>query len=232
MRLIPVIAVPAVALMALSGCAFAPRGPIVSETRDIDAATSVVLDTSGDLTISVGEPSLIIHAPAGVLERLTSSVHGGVLELGVKPGTPGFALGRISYELTLPSLEELEINGSGDIDSTVPGETLTIGINGSGDLDIDDIDASSVILEISGSGDVELSGRTDEFVLSVDGSADVRADELESGRVTIDLDGSGDIAVAAVTALDVSISGAGSVVYEGRPEVTQDISGMGEVTRR
>ena len=232
MRLLPLIALPAVAIVALSGCAFAPRGPVVSEDRDIDAATSVVLDSSGDLTIREGEPALTIHAPQAVLDRLTSTVKNGVLELGVTPGTPGIMLGKVSYELTLPSLESLEVNGSGDIDSDVPGDSLTIDISGSGDLDIDDIDASSVILDISGSGDVELSGRTDDFTLTIDGSADVRADELDSAVVTVDLSGSGDIAVAASDTLEVSISGSGSVVYEGRPEVTQDISGSGEVTRR
>ncbi len=232
MRLLPVIALPAVTVLALSGCAFAPKGPIVTEDRDIAAATSVVLGTSGTLTIREGEPSLVVSAPAAVLDRLTSSVSKGVLDLGVKPGTPGFALGRISYELTLPSLEGLEINGSGDVDSDVPGDDLVIEINGSGDVDIDDIEAGSVTLSISGSGDVELSGRTDEFTVSIDGSADVRADELDAAAVTIDLDGSGDLAVAASDTLDVSISGAGSVAYEGRPEVTEDISGSGEVSRR
>lgn len=229
MRLIPLLALPAVALVTLSGCAFAPRGPVVAEDRDIDAATSVVLGTSGDLTITEGEPSLTIHAPAAVLERLTSTVRDGVLELGVKSGTPGFLLGRLSYELTLPSLTGLEVNGSGDVESDVPGSRLSVEINGSGDLDLEGIDASSVALDISGSGDVELSGRTDDFTLSIDGSADIRADELDSDAVTVELDGSADIEVAASSTLDVSISGSGSVRYRGRPDVTQDISGAGEV---
>jgi len=232
MRLTPLIVIPAIALVTLSGCAFAPRGPVVSEDRDIDAATSVVLDTSGDLTIREGKPSLVIHAPSSVLDDLTSEVKDGVLVLGVKRGTPDFVVGKISYELTLPSLDGLEINGSGDIESDVPGESLTIEINGSGSLDIDDIDASAVTLEISGSGDVELSGRADELTIRIDGSADVRADELTSADVSIELDGSGDIAVAASSTLDVSLSGSGSVEYEGDPEVTRDISGSGEVSRR
>ncbi len=57
MRLLPVLALPALALVALSGCAMVPAGPIVSQSRDIDAATSVVLNTWGDLTIREGEPT-------------------------------------------------------------------------------------------------------------------------------------------------------------------------------
>ena len=232
MRIIPFLTIPSVALLALTGCALVPRGPVVSEDREIEAVTTVVLDTSGDLTIREGEPSLVIHAPASVLERLTSDVTGDTLTLGATPGSPGFTLSRVSYELTLPSLEGIEINGSGDVESDVPGDSLGITIDGSGDLDIEDIDASEVTIEISGSGDVDLSGRTDDFTLSIDGSAEVRADELDAARVSIDLDGSGDIAVAASDTLDVSIAGSGSVVYEGSPEVTQEISGSGEVQRR
>lgn len=231
MRPLPLVVIPAVALVALSGCAFSPRGPITTENREIDAVSSVLLDASGDLTIREGEPSLVIHAPASLLDRLTSAVKNGVLVLGVTPGTPGFALSKVSYELTLPSLESLELTGSGDIDSDVPGDTLSIDLSGSGDITIDAIDAASVTLDISGSGDVELSGRSDELSISLDGSAEVSAEELDSTRVTVELDGSGDISVAASSTLDVSISGSGAVEYKGSPDVTQEISGSGEVTR-
>lgn len=233
MRLLPVLALPALALVALSGCAMVPAGPIVSQSRDIDAATSVVLNTWGDLTIREGEPSIVIEAPSAVLDRLTSSVDDGVLVLGVTPGTPEFLVGKISYELTLPSLEGLEINGLGDVDSTVPsGATLRLEVNGSGQIDIRDIDASQVTLQIAGTSNVDLRGRTDEFTVSVDGSATVRADRLESARVSVELNGIGDLTVAASATLDVSISGSGSVVYQGRPQVTQNISGVGSVTGR
>ena len=230
-RLLPLIVLPAVTLVALSGCVFAPRGPVVSEDRAIDAATTVVLDTSGDLRIREGQPSLVIHAPASVLDRLTSEVRNGELTLGVKPGTPGFVLGRISYELTLPSLETLQINGSGDVDSEVSSDDLEVGIDGSGELSMNAIDASSVSIEISGSGDVELEGRTDELTVSIDGSADVDTERLDAARVSVDIDGSGDVSVAASDTLDVSISGSASVRYTGSPDVTEDISGSGDVSR-
>lgn len=231
MRLIPLIALPAVALVALSGCSLAARGPVVSEDRQIDAATSVVLDTSGDLTIAEGEPSLVIHAPAATLERLTAEVRNGELVLGVKPGTPGILLGRISYVLTLPSLERLELNGSGDVDSEVSASSLEVELNGSGNLDIDSIDASSVSLDLSGSGEVEFSGTADDLEVAIDGSGDVRLDELAAARAAVDISGSGDVSVAASDTLSVSISGSGSVEYSGSPEVEQEISGSGEVTR-
>lgn len=233
MRILPLLVVPTATLLALSGCALVPRGPAETENRDIDLASSVVLNTSGDLIIREGAPSLVITAPSSVLDRLTTSVDDGVLVLDATPGTPGFLLGRITYELTLPSLEGLEINGSGDIDSDVPtGSTLTLEISGSGDLDIEAIDATAVSLEIVGSGDVELAGSADTLDIAISGSGDVSSDDLDSADVSVEIDGSGDVSVAASETLDVSISGAGDVTYTGRPEITQQISGVGSVERR
>jgi hypothetical protein len=219
------------AAVTLSGCTLA-HGPVSSEERDIDLATTVVLDVSGDVTISEGEPALVIHASQSVLDLLTSDVRDGVLTLGAGPRTPSFLLGEIRYELTLPGIERIEINGSGDIDSDVPAGDLEIEINGSGDIDLSSIDASRVSLEISGSGDVELKGSTDEFAISIHGSGDIACDDLDAARVSVDIDGGGDVDVAASETLDVSISGSGTVVYSGRPEITQDISGSGEVRSR
>lgn len=225
-KALALVAISALALISLTGCA---RGPIVSADRDIDEASSVVLDTSGTLTIREGEPSLVIRASSTVLDRLTSTVRDGELRLGVTPGLPLVLLGEIRYELTLPSLERIEINGSGDVDSDVRGSSLAIEINGSGDVEIANIDASTVSLEINGSGDVSLDGRTDDLAIRIGGSADVGADALRAAAVTVEIDGSADVTVAAADTLDIDISGSGSVRYVGRPEVTQDISGAGDI---
>ena len=111
----------AASVLALAGCVpFVASGPMTSEERDIDAVSTVVLDTSGDLTISEGEPSLVIHAPEGALDRLTSDVDGDTLVLGTTPG-PEIVVGEVRYDLTLPDLEAIELNGSGDVEATRVG---------------------------------------------------------------------------------------------------------------
>lgn len=219
------------AVGALSGCALA-RGPLTAEDRSIDAATAIVLDTPGNLTISEGEPALVIHAPSSALRLLTSEVRNGVLTLGARPGTAQLLFGEVRYDLTLPSLEHLEINGSGDVVSDVPIGDLEVEINGTGDIEVSAIDGSRVSIDISGSGDVELHGRTGDLAISVDGSADIVGHRLDAERVTVEVDGSGDIDVAASESLDVSLSGSGTVTYSGKPEITEDISGSGEVRPR
>ncbi|WP_309620866.1 head GIN domain-containing protein [Salinibacterium sp.] len=231
-RTLALITVPACALLFLSGCGLASRGPVISEDRSIDTATSVVLDSWGDVTISEGEPSLVIHAPAEIMDRLTSDVKNSELVLGVRSGIPTVSGARIRYELTLPSLDGIRVEGAGDIRSNVPGDDLRVDINGAGDVDIDSVDAATVTVNVSGAGDATLNGRADELTVSLDGVGAVRAEKLRTARAIVDIAGSGDAAVFASDQLDASISGVGSVTYGGNPKVTQQISGVGEISRR
>jgi hypothetical protein len=206
-RVLAVGAAAFLASVALTGCVRA-AGPMTSEARDISEVTAVVLDTSGDVEITEGEPSLTIHAPENVIDRLTSEVTGGVLELGRRGGPLPF-VGEVRYELTVPSLTSIEINGSGDVTSDVVDDRLTI--------------------TISGSGDVTVSGTADSLDIEIDGSGEVDADDLEVADASVEISGSGDADLHVTGALRVDISGSGSVTHRGGAEVDADISGSGDV---
>ena len=230
-RPITIVLVAALSALALAACSPKAAGPMTSEDREIDAVTTVVLDTSGDITISEGEPSLVIHASASALDRLTSDVDGDTLVLGTTPG-PGFTLGDVRYELTLPDLEAIELNGSGDVDSTVSGTgTIRLTIDGSGDVSWTGLSADRVEVRLSGSADVELAGTSGELMVELSGSGDIDADDLDAKSATIAIDGSGNVDVAAQDTLVVDISGSGRVTYSGDPSVESDVSGSGEVVR-
>jgi hypothetical protein len=231
-RVISATTVTAIVALALTGCVLPTSGPAVSEERDIDAVTAVVLDASGDVTITEGEPSLVIHAPQGALDRLTSDVSGDTLTLGAKGGFLNWTMGEVRYELTLPDLETLEINGSGDIESAISTDgTLVIEISGSGDVELDGIDAERVEAVISGSGGMDLAGTTTELLVKIGGTGDIDTSELSAQEATVEIGGSGDVSVAARDNLKVRISGSGSVEYSGDPVVDDEISGSGEVRR-
>ena len=216
------------ATVALAGCVRVD-GPMSTETREIGAVTSVVLDTSGDVEITEGEPSLTIHAPENILDRLTSEVDDGVLELGRSGGPMPFVTGEIRYELTVESLDSLELNGSGDITSSLAGDTFTIDISGSGDVTIDGLAADSVDVVIDGSGDVDLAGTATALTIEIDGSGEVDADDLEVVDATVAIGGSGDAALHVTGTLAVDISGSGTVTHRGGAEVDSDVSGSGSV---
>jgi len=219
--------------LVLCGCLpVVATGPVVSDERDIDAATTVVLDTSGDLTITQGEPALVIHASEDALERLTSDVSGDTLTLATTPGA-SIMLGEVRYELTLPDLETIELNGSGDVSAAVSAQgVIRLRIDGSGEVDWTGLDCERAEIGVFGSGDVEVAGTTGTLSIELDGSGNVDAGDLDAREATVAIAGSGDVDVSVGDTLIAEISGSGNVSYSGNPSVEADITGSGEVAPR
>jgi len=233
--LLPVLAVGALAL-ALTGCAVpVPFGPVVSEERSVASDVhAVVLATSGNLEVVIGdETTLTVTAPESLLDHLTSDSAGGVLTLGSIGGPLLNAFDSIRYTLTLPLVDALALEGSGDADVDFDGaETVEISIDGSGDVRADGVDARTVRVAISGSGDAKISGAADDGEFAVDGSGDLDASGLRVGSGAADVSGSGDVSVHAVDSLDATVSGSGGIRYAGSPRLESDISGSGSISSR
>jgi hypothetical protein len=231
-RITAALVVATTAALALAGCVpFQTAGETVTEQREIDDASAVVLRTSGDLDIRLGStPSLTITTGENVLERLTNEVDDGQLVLGSQRGA--FLLGgwEIDYELTVTSLESVTIDGSGDVTAEFDqAPDVRVQINGSGDIEASGIDADEVRAGIAGSGSLDLSGSTESVDVNVSGSGSVDASELGAADATVVVSGSGEVEVDASDQLDATVSGSGTIIYAGRPEVRSNVTGSGEI---
>jgi hypothetical protein len=234
---LPVLIAPALVL-ALAGCVpvFGPvaLGPRVTDDRDIESVESVLVRTDGNLSVSVGDtPSLEITAPQNVLDRLTSEIVDGVLVLDIKGPHfgPLYSDGYgITYELTVPRLSELAIEGSSDVQADFSGaDDVRIIIDGSGDVTGTGVEADRVTSSIAGSGDIDLTGTADEQSLEIDGSGDFGGQDLISRDATVEIAGSGDVEVHATGTLRADISGSGEIRYTGGATVSSEVSGSGSV---
>ncbi len=230
----PLAAVIAVVLLAaVAGCGVGDPGAPTSQTRTVDGATAVDLRSSGTVTVTIGDkPELVITAGENVIDRLTSDVVDGELILGATG--PWFGtLGPVTYDLVLPSLDAVQVSGSGDVTvGPAEGRRLTLGISGSGTVSGDAVNLAAVDAEISGSGRIELTGKAERQVVVISGSGRYAAADLVGGQVEVTVTGSGRADVTAIDTLDVTISGSGSVTYGGDPSVTSRISGSGSVAPR
>ena len=220
-----VVPLPLAACGHLTGSA-----PLQTQTRDVAGIDSVELHTSGDLIISVGEAeSLTITASGVELSSLTSEVHGGTLVLDMN----GLALGaaRITYALTVRSLERVQVSGSGSVTGTgVFGSTGTLDLGGSGSAVFTGLHTDDLTVMIDGSGSVTLEGSSDALELTMDGSGDFDGTELRTRATTASVAGSGSARVHVSGALVATASGSGGLTYSGDPaRVDADVSGSGEV---
>ena len=250
-RLLAVAALLFSSAIAMTGCAlFLDAGPQTSQQRDIDDVRAVVLETSGDLEVTVGAtPALTITAGEKVIDRLSSDVEGDTLHLGVSGGPLSFG-GEVHYALTLPALDAItvmgsgdavvdfsasdaptiEIRGSGDVTATgITADTASISIDGSGDVTASDLDVRQLTVTIDGAGNISASGVAETQTIEIRGSGDYAAKGLSSADARVSIRGAGSVTVHATETLDATIDGSGDIVHTGDPRVTENISGAGDV---
>jgi hypothetical protein len=222
-----------VLLLLLAGCGGAVFDPgnATTQDREITAVSAVELATSGNLSLSTGNPpSLRITAGEKVIDKLTSEVDGDRLVLDAER-TFG-QLGEVRYELVLPEARELELSGSGEIRATGPSALTQVTISGSGDVRIEGLATDEFAADLSGSGRIVVAGEVRRQTVALDGSGDYDGRELDSADAKVTIGGSGTADVTVSGTLDAVVEGSGSITYGGGATVNSRIEGSGSVTAR
>ncbi len=210
-------------------------GVVVSETRDVSGFNAITLNGVGRLDIiQGGSESLEIEAEDNILKELTSDVQAGTLTLGYQDSfwvSSVIPTKEIVYTLTVVDLTELTINGAGDVDiESLQTDTMAMTINGAGQVEIDDLTAETLSVQISGTATIELAGQVTRQTVNIAGAGNYQAGDLQSSTASVKVEGLGNARVWAVETLTITISGSGAVSYYGSPELSQEISGLGDIT--
>lgn len=185
-------------------------GNLTTQTRDVTGFDGVVLLGSADVNIDVtGAESLTVETDDNILPLLTTEVRDGVLELGSESN---ISPTRVTYTITVASLDSVRITGSG---------TITIS-----NLGADDFAA-----EVAGSGTISPSGTTNSLDVNISGSGAYAGSQLESATATVEISGSGKAVVSVTGELDATINGSGDITYLGDPVVSSSVNGSGAIAQ-
>ena len=199
--------------LALAGCGSSDQcvggaGPIVSQTLDLSSVTGFDFQEDGQVTAVPGTTQrVMVRAPQNVIDLLNRDVLNGVWDIGFTQCVRNVS--ELRVELTLPSLESVELSGVG----TVNAQT----------------DASAIDTVLSGVGTITLSGESTSQQVQLSGSGVVEAFGLTTAETTVLLTGAGNVNVLANELLTVDLEGAGNVFYRGDPQLDVSISGAGTV---
>lgn len=187
---------------------------VTSESRNVSGFEEVEFEGVGYLFIrQTGSESLTVEAEEDILSKIRTEVENDRLIIGPKPNTDLHTTKPINYTLNVKDLHGLKLSGSGDVDAQ-------------------GIDTDKLAITISGAGTLKTSGRADSQDISIGGVGNYQAEDLESKEVNIDIKGAGSAIVNVSDELDAKVSGSGSVEYIGDPTVDQDVSGVGQVSKR
>ena len=207
---------------------------LTTEERDVSDFNRVRLETLGELNITRGDETRVVLEFSPKYEgAITTEVRGDTLVIADNRTTMT-QINRdvLRYTVTLPGLEEVELDGSGDVNvGAFSAGALTFDLSGSGDVTAEGLDVGRLELYISGSGSISTTGRADALTVDVAGSGKVDARGLRADTVNVTLAGSGDVSVCAAEGLEASLAGSGDVTYYGEPASPDTrVSGSGDVT--
>lgn len=132
------------------------------------------------------------------------------------------------------TLNDVQINGSGDIDipSLDTKGHLTLNVNGSGDIDIVNLKAKTLVANVNGSGDVDIvNSTTTDLNCSVNGSGDIEIKNATTTNASTTVSGSGDLDIKRLTSTSVeaTLNGSGDLELSGiiATNVTAAVNGSG-----
>ena len=183
-----------ISLLALG--ALAARAETLQVT-DLDVSRVVVMG-SAEVEITQDDASLLqVRGDQDDLDKRPFYVRGDTLVLGASETHKRDNFSSLKYRLSLPDLEQLTLNGSGDVYvRPLQAGSLEVGLAGSGDIKLFSVTADDVDLTIEGSGDIQVAELVAPLLeLLVAGSGDIAIGELDGDVVDATVSGSGDISL-------------------------------------
>lgn len=186
---------------------------VVTERRPVSDFQGVAVDATADVRVRVGGPfSVMVTAEPDVVDRVTTDVRDGTLVIGARAS---YSSQRgVIVEVEVPALDHMALAGAGRLAAS-------------------GVSADSFRVSLPGSGEVRAEGRAGRLVVRVDGSGNARLFDLQARRAEVRVGGAGNVDVTVAEAIDALVTGAGNVVYDGRPPtVVTRADGSGRIRPR
>ena len=228
------------------------EGEMIRKKLDVRDFESIDLQGSMDIVLTQGDGFLVeAEGQENIIDLLNTAVDGNTWKVRLTKNVRNYK--GLTVYITMPSLKNLHVSGSGNVRGAntfeglgvvdigvsgsgniqlgLQGESVETRVSGSGNIQLE-LNAKSLEARISGSGDIKLAGQSDNFDAGIMGSGDINAANLKTRSAGVSIAGSGDCSVDVSGSLKVKIAGSGDVYYTGEPQVEQKVSGSGEVKRR
>lgn len=202
----------------------------VTSTLELSSFNKIELDISADIIIKQGSTQKVeVSGPQDLIDLLNKEVSGEEWDIKYTKRNVK-SKESLKITITIAHLEEVSLNGSGDITgvSAFHEDDMEISINGSGSIDLE-IYVKDLEIDINGSGDCNLSGTSEKLEASINGSGDIKAVDLQVEYAEFSINGSGSTKIHVTKKLTASINGSGDIHYKGDPNIKTSRNGSGKI---
>ena len=213
------------------------NGNIVEREFDVTQFDELSCALSATVNFNVSDDyTCKVRVDENIMDHLDIKVEDGELCLGKQQKSRNITLKATEFiiEVTAPSLENLNLAGSGDINflGALEGKDVEVSLAGSGNVVFKgEVNVDHLELTVAGSGDINVEkGTVREMEAVVAGSGKI-VSHAEVQEMEANIAGSGDIIANVNGTLEYSIMGSGDIQYYGDAVVKGDKLGRGKVTQ-
>jgi len=135
--------------------------------------------------------------------------------------------------VSVKNINELQVNGGGKIvsENSIAADYVTLAINGGGNMDVD-LKGNTIKAEVSGSGNMVLRGYATSIDAVIGGSGSISGFNCAVETAKIKISGNGVAELNVSTNIEAIVLGSGSVKHKGNTKNAQKkIYGAGTVER-
>ncbi|MDQ3905604.1 MAG: DUF2807 domain-containing protein [Actinomycetota bacterium] len=211
--------------------ALAGSGRLTSQTIDLSGVTSVVAAANFVVRLRTGGPAqAVVRMDDNLIDRVDATVTGGVLRLGIKPGT-SVRNATLSADVAVDQLDRVATSGASRValTHTVRSPTLHLVVSGTSSV-AGPVQVGQVQADVSGAGHLGVAGEVQDLHLEAAGASQLPLVDLTVHRLDAVLSGASHAIVTVNDTLAVEATGASVLRYRGTPRVTRfETSGMSSV---
>ena len=241
----------------LGGKTVKGNGNIITRSFDVTDFNEISASLSATINFTIADNySCTVTTDENLFDYLEIEVYDKDLRL-CKPEehkNVGLRATQFVIDVTAPSLENINLAGSGTFNALSPlnAEMMEVNLAGSGDIVLKQtVSVQKIELNVAGSGDLVCAELfADELDVNVAGSGDIKVSngtvsEAEAGvagsgdivllcdikNLEANIAGSGDIKARVSGKLEYGIFGSGDIGYYGNPELEGSKVGVSKVKR-
>ena len=180
----------------------------ITQSRDLDAFTGIVIEGAMDITVKVGSNQTVeITTDEDYMDRVETRVESGDLIIGQKGRR--WRNNSLEVEITVQSLDSFRVEGAAD-------------------AYIEGISSDNFVVEIEGAADLTLEGQCVKAEYTINGAGDINSRDFICEDVNIEINGAGDADVYASKKIVATLNGIGDVSVYGDPNnIRPRINGLG-----
>lgn len=207
---------------------------VITQTREVGTIEGLSVTGIFKVIFTQGEPqSLKIETDENLIDKVTTEVHGNILELGTKGSINNPS--RLNVYITAKSLKSLEMSGASKFTTTNKIVTPVLKAELSGITTASmNTDAGNLTCDLSGVAKLDLEGAGDLLTADVSGTAKLTASKYEVKEAKVDVSGVGSAYINALNSLSMDASGASKINYIPHDNLNiknKDVSVAARVTK-